>query len=377
MEHEHLNLDEEDEIEIPEEELMKEGSTFNPELCLVGRFLTNKPVWEQHMMDHMAGVWTPPWEKGKRQSKCHLINTVPFWVQVHHLPAGYISKTVGQNVGDYIGELLDYDEKNSSDFWRKYMGIRVMVDVRKPLPKSKKIKKKGAEAIIVQLQYEKLGRFCYYCGILGHTEDSCNKLYSLDDDDETRKWGLELRIEARRKTSNDGGRWRRTEVPTLCDLVQKYRADVIFLCETLVHANKIEEVRVRLGFDASFAVDRVGRSGGLAILWKHPFDCNLINFSSNFINIEVNHPTYPKWRFTGFYGYRPDGGRRHDSWNLLRTLAQDNSLPWCIMGDFNDILSNDDKRSRVEHPPWRIRGFRSAVQDNNLTDLDRSYCQKY
>jgi exonuclease III len=28
-------------------------------------------------------------------------------------------------------------------------------------------------------------------------------------------------------------------VPTLRDLVRKYKVDVIFLCETLVHANKI------------------------------------------------------------------------------------------------------------------------------------------
>jgi hypothetical protein len=39
------------------------------------------------------------------------------------------------------------------------------------------------------------------------------------------------------------------------------------------------------------------------------------------------------------------------------------------MGDFNDLLSNDEKRSKVDHPPWRIRGFRDAVQDSNLVDL--------
>lgn len=54
---------------------------------------------------------------------------------------------------------------------------------------------------------------------------------------------------------------------------------------------------------------------------------------------------------------------------MLRTLAQDNSLPWCVMGDFNDLLSNEEKRSRVDHPPWRIRGFREAVQDSGLIDI--------
>jgi len=96
--------------------------------------------------------------------------------------------------------------------------------------------------------------------------------------------------------------------------------------------------------------------GGLAILWKHPFDCNLLNYSTNFINMEVSHPNFPRWRLTGFYGC-PENGRRRDSWDLLRTLSQDNTLPWCIMGDFNDILSNDEKRSTIDHPPmetWRV-----------------------
>lgn len=40
-----------------------------------------------------------------------------------------------------------------------------------------------------------------------------------------------------------------------------------------------------------------------------------------------------------------------------------------FMGDFNDLLSNEDKRSWVDHPPWRIMGFREAVHDNGLIDL--------
>jgi len=38
-------------------------------------------------------------------------------------------------------------------------------------------------------------------------------------------------------------------------------------------------------------------------------------------------------------------------------------------GDFNDLLSNEEKRSRVAHPPLRIRGFREVVEDSRLIDL--------
>jgi hypothetical protein len=93
-------------------------------------------------------------------------------------------------------------------------------------------------------------------------------------------------------------------------------------------------------------------------LWRQPFECNLINYATNFINLEVTKQQQQqqqqqqqhRWRFTGFYVF-PEIERRRDSWDLLRTLDQDNNLPWCIMGDFDDILSNEDKYSHVDHPP--------------------------
>jgi hypothetical protein len=136
----------------------------------------------------------------------------------------------------------------------------------------------------------------------------------------------------------------------------------------LVHANKITEIKIKLGFDESFAVDRIGRSGGLALLWRNQVSCRIINYSQNFINVEVSSERWNNWRFTGFYGF-PEQDRRRDSWDLLRWLAHDTSLPWCIMGDFNDMLSSDDKRGGAAQPNWLIRGFRTAVQDSRLIDL--------
>jgi hypothetical protein len=44
-------------------------------------------------------------------------------------------------------------------------------------------------------------------------------------------------------------------------------------------------------------------------------------------------------------------------------------LPWCIIGDFNDLLSQVDKRGTLPHPNWLCNGFRSAVSDCDLTDI--------
>jgi len=39
------------------------------------------------------------------------------------------------------------------------------------------------------------------------------------------------------------------------------------------------------------------------------------------------------------------------------------------MGEFNDILHADEKKGRASRPNWLIRGFRPAVQDDELVDF--------
>ncbi|XP_075478725.1 uncharacterized protein LOC142519565 [Primulina tabacum] len=136
-------------------------------------------------------------------------------------------------------------------------------------------------------------------------------------------------------------------VPILCELIKAHRVDVVFLFETLVHAVKIEEIRVKVRFAGAFSVDRFGRSGGLAVFWRQ---------------------TVAFGGLTGFYGF-PERGKRPESWALLRSLSTQSTLPWCIIGDFNDLLSPDDKKGKYEHPQWLYTGFMQAVMDSGLSDL--------
>lgn len=124
-------------------------------------------------------------------------------------------------------------------------------------------------------------------------------------------------------------------VRALKDLLRTCKPSFVFLMETLSIASKIEELRISLGFDFCFSVDRVGRSGGLAILWKSNFTCEVLTYSRNHIDVAVLEDNVHAWRMSCFYGY-PERERRRDSWNLIRRLSGLGSLPWMIMGDFND-----------------------------------------
>lgn len=157
-------------------------------------------------------------------------------------------------------------------------------------------------------------------------------------------------------------------VLTLKNLVRTYRPEVIFLYETLVLASKIEEVRRRIRFYCCFAVDRDDRGGGVGILWRSSIKYEITNSSLHHINVDVDDPVKGKWRMTGFYGF-PQRTRRRESWALLRRIAGMSQAPWCIVGNFNDLLSPTDKLGRCDHPSYLMRGFRNVINNACLIDF--------
>ncbi|XP_075654720.1 uncharacterized protein LOC142624873 [Castanea sativa] len=74
------------------------------------------------------------------------------------------------------------------------------------------------------------------------------------------------------------------------------------------------------------------------------------------------------WRFTGFYG-EPETHRRHESWDLLRRLNQQSSLPWLCAGDFNEIVKKSVKvRGRVK-PQGQMQLFREVLDECGFMDI--------
>lgn len=74
---------------------------------------------------------------------------------------------------------------------------------------------------------------------------------------------------------------------------------------------------------------------------------------------------------TLYYGF-PERTRRKEAWDMIRSLARLSSLPWCIMGDINDLLYNADKKGNHLHPRALMEGFRSALEDSMLSEIDLS-----
>lgn len=215
------------------------------ELCLVGRFLTEKNINARAMTSIMVDIWKPTMRINIKEidpgiflfqfyhredllwvfnggswlfnNAMLVMNKIPpgeeplnvslwfleMWIQIHDLPKGFMSKVVGKQLGDSFGEFVQYDAKNNSSIWMEYMRLKIRVDVRKPLKRRKKVKRKDGKEFVVTCKYERLGDFCFICGLVSHTERFCKRNIDKRSEAGAKYWGTWLRAAPRRGTNQE------------------------------------------------------------------------------------------------------------------------------------------------------------------------------
>ncbi|XP_019157741.1 PREDICTED: uncharacterized protein LOC109154396 [Ipomoea nil] len=136
----------------------------------------------------------------------------------------------------------------------------------------------------------------------------------------------------------------------------------------MVARDHAERLRVKIEFDGLFYIDNVGVRGGMALLWRKNNTASLLGYSKNHVDVEVCMPGFDKWRMTGFYGFA-QRWRRNESWELIRSLSHRSQLQWVMIGDFNDLLYQHEKRGGNPHPEALLRGFGKTIDECGLAQL--------
>ncbi|XP_074270702.1 uncharacterized protein LOC141594592 [Silene latifolia] len=149
-------------------------------------------------------------------------------------------------------------------------------------------------------------------------------------------------------------------------LVRKEAPAILFLCETKLCGRDMRKVKEKLDGYFGIEVDSVGRSGGLAMLWRKDVDCSFLSASVHHMDFSVKS-SEGEWRITGFYGW-PTVSDRHLSWELLRLLSRQSQLPWVCLGDFNEILYSTEMIGG-NRPQRQMNNFRDAIDDCGLRDV--------
>ncbi|KAG8489931.1 hypothetical protein CXB51_015847 [Gossypium anomalum] len=92
----------------------------------------------------------------------------------------------------------------------------------------------------------------------------------------------------------------------------------------------MDVVRRRYEFFNGIDVSAKGSRGGLNLGWNGNSLVNFQSFLKNHIDAEIQEDGNSRWHFTRFYG-APEVRNKSETWELLRRLRRNNSLPWLRM----------------------------------------------
>ncbi|XP_042983163.1 uncharacterized protein LOC122312584 [Carya illinoinensis] len=146
--------------------------------------------------------------------------------------------------------------------------------------------------------------------------------------------------------------------------------DVLFLQETRLSSRVFDSCKFLLNFPNCLAVGSSGRKGSLALLWGREVDLSILSFSPHHFHAVITDVSFRlgRWFFTTFYGC-PETHLRFRSWALLRSLCCPPGEAWLIMGDFNEILYQHEKKGGKPRPARQLLEFRDVLEECSLRDL--------
>ncbi|KAL0458596.1 UNVERIFIED_CONTAM: hypothetical protein Slati_0486800 [Sesamum latifolium] len=159
-------------------------------------------------------------------------------------------------------------------------------------------------------------------------------------------------------------------VRMLAELVRRHNPALVFLLETKCKKRKCAILKEKFNL-FGINVDSRGKADSLMLLWRKDINLVVHSFSTSHIDATVSTDEGTDgWRFTGIYG-QPDATKRSKTWKLLRSLSIGSFRLWICAGDFNEILSLDEKTG-APRPCCQIEEFRSCPLDCQLVDLSYS-----
>ena len=146
------------------------------------------------------------------------------------------------------------------------------------------------------------------------------------------------------------------------------RPNIVFVMETMLHSNDLVKVRNKCGFSDGLCLSSRGNSGGIGLWWRE-INLEISSFSEHHVEATVkNNEGHPVWRAVGIYGW-PETEHKYKTWELMRTLRGEGSLPTVIFGDFNEIVSMTEKDGGAVRGERQMDDFREAIDDCSMSDL--------
>lgn len=157
---------------------------------------------------------------------------------------------------------------------------------------------------------------------------------------------------------------------TARDLVQMHQPDVLLLTETKLSKERVQQVVDRFPFDGWAASETIGFRGGILLMWNtRKVNVHIMGSTEQEIHVVMQVcNSNSQWLFSGIY-VSPRYKERKVLWANLETIAETTYIPWIVLGDFNEVVSESEKLGGGTINFNKALRFSEMLSNCCLTDL--------
>ncbi|KAJ4834585.1 hypothetical protein Tsubulata_040731 [Turnera subulata] len=138
--------------------------------------------------------------------------------------------------------------------------------------------------------------------------------------------------------------------------------------EPRVSGKRAERIIKKLRFPNSHRVEARGFAGGIWLLWDDDrVHITILHNHPQFIHMTIQRQNI-SFPFTAVYGSPQEQWRRY-LWRNLEALAGNVSDPWLLAGDFNAVLTGQERRNRFGQPGQANKLFVECLSKTHLLDM--------
>ena len=145
---------------------------------------------------------------------------------------------------------------------------------------------------------------------------------------------------------------------------------IMVITKTRVGGDRAEDIINGLPFDGFITTDTIRYAGGLWVLWnKDDGDISLLASMEQEIHATVKVcASNLSWLFTAIY-VSPRIAKRRILWSNIEEVGHLHTLPWLMIGDFNEVLCGENKFGGNQININRALEFKSVLDSCNFVDL--------
>ncbi|KAM1065468.1 hypothetical protein ACFX2B_020774 [Malus domestica] len=118
-----------------------------------------------------------------------------------------------------------------------------------------------------------------------------------------------------------------------------------------------------------FAVEPRGIGGGICVFWRDETHVVLMKSEEFLVELKLRDDMMNcSWRLFAIYASTDENKRREQWQELSKRIGQERDR-CLLLGDFNDILCNEENEGGNYRPAVSLRDFRDFVARDELMDL--------